>query len=58
MKKRISEFFGIEHPIAPGGRHYVGFAEMASAVSNASGLGLITALTLGSAVKRTSEALA
>src|SRR6188768_176772 len=37
--------FGIEHPIIQGGMHYVGFAELASAVSNAGGLGIITGLT-------------
>jgi nitronate monooxygenase len=37
--------FGIEHPIIQGGMHFVGFAEMAAAVSNAGGLGLITGLT-------------
>ena len=45
MKTRITELFGIEHPIVQGGMHYVGFAELASAVSNAGGLGLITGLT-------------
>ena len=29
MKTRITELFGIEHPIIQGGMHYVGFAEMA-----------------------------
>src|SRR5215213_5108070 len=37
--------FGIEHPIIQGGMHHVGFAEMAAAVSNAGGLGIITGLT-------------
>ena len=37
--------FEIEHPIIQGGMHYVGFAEMASAVANAGGLGIITGLT-------------
>src|SRR6202048_1459338 len=37
--------FGIEHPIMQGGMHYVGFAELAAAVSNAGGLGIITGLT-------------
>ena len=37
--------FGIKHPIIQGGMHYVGFAEMASAVANAGGLGIITGLT-------------
>jgi nitronate monooxygenase len=36
---------GIEHPIIQGGMHFVGFAELAAAVSNAGGLGIITALT-------------
>ena len=41
MKTRITELFGIEHPIIQGGMHFVGFAEMAAAVSNAGGLGII-----------------
>lgn len=45
MKTRITELFGIEHPIIQGGMHWVGFAEMAAAVSNAGGLGIITGLT-------------
>ncbi len=45
MKTRITELFGIEHPIIQGGMHYVGYAELAAAVSNAGGLGIITALT-------------
>jgi len=45
MKTAITELFGIKHPIIQGGMHYVGFAEMASAVSNAGGLGMITGLT-------------
>src|SRR6201994_4091733 len=53
IKTRITELFGIEHPIIQGGMHYVGFAEMAAAVSNAGGLGIITGLT-----QRTPEALA
>jgi nitronate monooxygenase len=47
MKTRITEMFNIEHPIIQGGMHYVGFAEMAAAVSNAGGLGIITGLTQG-----------
>ena len=53
MKTRITELFGIEHPIIQGGMHYVGFAELAAAVSNAGGLGIITGLT-----QRTPELLA
>lgn len=53
MKTAITELFGIKHPIVQGGMHYVGFAEMAAAVSNAGGLGIITGLT-----QRTPELLA
>jgi nitronate monooxygenase len=45
MKTRITELFQIEHPIIQGGMHFVGLAELASAVSNAGGLGIITGLT-------------
>jgi NAD(P)H-dependent flavin oxidoreductase YrpB (nitropropane dioxygenase family) len=47
VKTRITELFGIEHPILQGGMHMVGYAEMAAAVSNAGGLGIITGLTQG-----------
>ncbi|MDE5460279.1 nitronate monooxygenase family protein [Bradyrhizobium sp. CSS354] len=53
MKTAITELFGIKHPIIQGGMHYVGFAELAAAVSNAGGLGIITGLT-----QRTPELLA
>ncbi len=53
MKTRITELFGIQHPVIQGGMHFVGLAEMAAAVSNAGGLGIITALT-----QPTPEALA
>jgi nitronate monooxygenase len=53
MKTAITEMFNIEHPIIQGGMHYVGFAELAGAVSNAGGLGIITGLT-----QRTPELLA
>src|SRR5262245_27594368 len=45
MKTRITELFEIEHPIIQGGMHFVGFAELAAAVSSAGGLGIITGLT-------------
>jgi nitronate monooxygenase len=45
MKTRITDMFGIQHPIIQGGMHFVGFAELAAAVSNAGGLGIITGLT-------------
>lgn len=41
----LTEMLGIEHPIIQGGMQYVGYAEMASAVSNAGGLGILTGLT-------------
>ena len=55
MKTRITELFGIEHPIIQGGMHYVGLADLAAAVSNAGGLGMITALTLGTPDKLAAE---
>ncbi len=45
MKTRITQLFGIRHPIIQGGMHHVGYAELAAAVSNAGGLGIITGLT-------------
>jgi nitronate monooxygenase len=45
MQTRITELFGIEHPIIQGGMHMVGYAELAAAVSNAGGLGVITGLS-------------
>jgi NAD(P)H-dependent flavin oxidoreductase YrpB (nitropropane dioxygenase family) len=53
MRTRITQLFGIKHPIIQGGMHHVGYAEMAAAVSNAGGLGIITGLT-----QRTPEDLA
>jgi NADH:quinone reductase (non-electrogenic) len=53
MRTAITDMFGIKHPIIQGGMHYVGFAELAAAVSNAGGLGIITGLT-----QRTPEDLA
>ncbi len=45
IRTRITEMLGIEHPIVQGGMQGVGVAELASAVSNAGGLGILTALT-------------
>jgi NAD(P)H-dependent flavin oxidoreductase YrpB (nitropropane dioxygenase family) len=55
MKTRITELFGIEHPIIQGGMHFVGLAELAAAVSNAGGLGIITGLTQGTPEKLKAE---
>ncbi|WP_428910471.1 NAD(P)H-dependent flavin oxidoreductase [Niallia sp. Krafla_26] len=46
MKTRVTEIFGIEYPIVQGGLAYLAYAELAAAVSNAGGLGQITAATL------------
>jgi NADH:quinone reductase (non-electrogenic) len=53
MRTGITDLLEIEHPIIQGGMHFVGFAELAAAVSAAGGLGIITGLT-----QRTPEALA
>jgi nitronate monooxygenase len=45
LKTRFTEMFGIEYPIVQGGMMWVGRAELAAAVSNAGGLGILTALT-------------
>ena len=45
MKTRLTELLGIRYPIVQGGMQWVGTAELASAVSNAGGLGVLTALT-------------
>jgi nitronate monooxygenase len=45
MKTRVTELLGIRYPIIQGGMQWVGTAELASAVSNAGGLGILTALT-------------
>lgn len=44
IKTRITEMLGIQHPIVQGGMMHVGLAELAAAVSNAGGLGIITGL--------------
>ena len=45
MKTRVTELLGTRYPIVQGGMQWVGRAELASAVSNAGGLGILTALT-------------
>ena len=55
MKTKITEMLNIEHPIIQGGMHYVGFAELAAAVSNAGGLGTITGLTQNTPKKLANE---
>jgi nitronate monooxygenase len=53
MKNRVTELLGIRYPIIQGGMQWVGRAQLASAVSNAGGLGILTGLT-----QPTPEALA
>jgi NADH:quinone reductase (non-electrogenic) len=45
IRTRITDLLGIDYPIVQGGMMWVGRAEMAAAVSNAGGLGMLTALT-------------
>jgi len=45
IQTRVNEMLGIEHPIIQGGMQWVGTADLASAVSNAGGLGILTSLT-------------
>ncbi|GAB6932706.1 hypothetical protein JCM14719A_10590 [Calditerricola satsumensis] len=47
MKTRVTELLGIRYPIVQGGLAYLAYAELAAAVSNAGGLGQITAMTVG-----------
>lgn len=55
MKTRVTEMFGIKYPIVQGGLAYLAYAELAAAVSNAGGLGQITAATLGTPGKLREE---
>jgi nitronate monooxygenase len=55
IRTRITELLEIEHPIVQGGMQWVGTAEMASAVSNAGGLGILTGLTQPSAAALAAE---
>ncbi len=45
MKTRITELFGVEHPIIQGGLMWIATAELTSAVANAGAMGFMTALT-------------
>jgi NAD(P)H-dependent flavin oxidoreductase YrpB (nitropropane dioxygenase family) len=45
FKTRITELFGVEHPVVQGGLMWIARAELVSAVANAGGMGFITALT-------------
>ncbi len=45
LKTRITEMFGIDYPVIQGGLMWIARAELSSAVSNAGGIGFMTALT-------------
>jgi nitronate monooxygenase len=45
FKTRITELFGIEHPVVQGGLMWIATSELVSAVANAGGMGFLTALT-------------
>ncbi|MGK2910990.1 MAG: NAD(P)H-dependent flavin oxidoreductase [Sphingobium sp.] len=49
FRTRLTDLCSIRHPIIQGGMQNVGYAQLAAAVSNAGGLGLITALTFPTA---------
>lgn len=55
MQTRLTELLNIRYPIVQGGMMWVGRAELAAAVSNAGGLGIITALTQPTAVDLRNE---
>ncbi|WP_223633652.1 NAD(P)H-dependent flavin oxidoreductase [Planococcus sp. 4-30] len=46
FKTRVTELLNIRYPIIQGGLAYLAYAELAAAVSNAGGLGQITAMSL------------
>ena len=46
ISTKLTKALGITHPLIQGGMHYVGYAPLVAAVSNAGGIGCITALTL------------
>ncbi len=45
LKTRLTEMFGVEHPIMQGGMQRVSRAELVAAVANAGALGFLSALT-------------
>lgn len=46
MQTKVTELLGIRYPVVQGGLAYLAYSELAAAVSNAGGLGQITAMTL------------
>jgi len=55
LTTRITEFFGVERPIVQGGLMWVATAELVAAVSNAGGMGFMTALTFPDAERLRAE---
>lgn len=52
MKNRICEMLGIKYPVFQGGMAWIADASLASAVSNAGGLGLISSVNAGTEAVR------
>ncbi|QHE52041.1 nitronate monooxygenase family protein [Pontibacillus sp. HMF3514] len=52
---RVTDLLGIQYPIIQGGLAYLAYADLAAAVSNAGGLGQITAMSLDSPEKLREE---
>jgi len=55
LRTRFTDLCGIEHPVLCGGMQYAGYAELAAAVSNAGGLGTVSALTMNTPEKLRAE---
>jgi len=61
FETRVTELFGVKYPIIQGGMQWIARTELSSAVCNAGGLGILSALTfptaeeLGDEIKRMKE---
>ncbi len=55
FQNRLTELLGIRYPIIQGGMQWVSRAELAAAVSNAGGLGILSALTFPSPEELSAE---
>ena len=49
LKTKITEFFGVDHPVVQGGLMWISRSELTAAVANAGGMGFMTALTFPTA---------
>ena len=55
LKTRVTEMLGIQYPILQGGMAWLGMAELAAAVSNAGGLGMLGSVTFPTAEELRNE---